>query len=77
MQDSGVEWLGDIPAHWKISNVGRHYDIVLGKMLQPYKINENDTLENYLCAVNLGKNQLNINEIGQMWSSESEKKFTL
>ena len=31
---SGVEWLGDVPAHWGVAAVKRHYSIQLGKMLQ-------------------------------------------
>lgn len=33
MKDSGIEWIGDIPAGVPISRVGLHFDIVLGKML--------------------------------------------
>ncbi len=63
------------PPHWKKSKVGNHFDILLGKMLQPVKLKKDDTLENYLCAMNLGKNQLNINNPKQMWFSEYEKKI--
>lgn len=31
---SGVEWLGDVPEHWVVAPVKRHYDVLLGKMLQ-------------------------------------------
>ncbi len=34
MKDSGVEWLGNVPEHWKPIAVKRHYSIQLGKMLQ-------------------------------------------
>ena len=34
MRDSGVEWLGEVPRHWEVSAVKRHYEIQLGKMLQ-------------------------------------------
>lgn len=33
MKNSGIEWIGDIPAGVPISRVGLHFDIVLGKML--------------------------------------------
>ena len=31
---SGVAWLGEVPAHWDVTAVKRHYSIKLGKMLQ-------------------------------------------
>jgi len=34
MKDSGVEWLGEVPAHWGTASVKRHYSVQLGKMLQ-------------------------------------------
>lgn len=37
MKDSGVEWVGAVPAHWPISKIGLHYEVVLGKMLDGAK----------------------------------------
>ena len=34
MKGSGIEWLGEIPAHWGIAPVNRYYSVQLGKMLQ-------------------------------------------
>ena len=33
MKDSGVEWLGEIPAHWEVVPVHFRYEVALGKML--------------------------------------------
>lgn len=74
MKDSGIEWIGKIPADVSVSNVKKFYDITLGKMLQPKKENNDDTLENYLCAANLGNNVLKIGEMKQMWVSSKEKE---
>ena len=30
LRPSGVEWLGDIPAHWEVVRLGRHIDLVTG-----------------------------------------------
>ena len=49
------------------------YDVTLGKMLQPEKQEETDTLENYLCAANLGNNTLKLNVLKQMWFSQKDK----
>lgn len=37
MKDSGVPWLGEVPAHWALSKLGHHYEVVLGKMLDGAK----------------------------------------
>lgn len=74
MKDSGVEWIGEIPAHWSISKVRMFYDVVLGKMLQPDQKTESDTFENYLCAANVGNNALKLDTLKQMWFSEKDRK---
>ncbi|NLG32869.1 MAG: hypothetical protein GX550_05050, partial [Syntrophomonadaceae bacterium] len=53
MKDSGVEWLGMIPRNWVITKVKYYYDVQLGKMLQPNKKSKRDTLEKYLCTINV------------------------
>ena len=73
MKDSGIEWIGEIPEEWEISKVANFFDIQLGKMLQPEPYTKEDTLENYLCAANLGGNKLKIDDLKQMWFSEGDK----
>lgn len=74
MKDSGIEWIGEIPEHWEVSKVSRYFQIQLGKMLQPNQESETDTLCNYLCAANVGKNVLKLEPLKQMWISEKEKE---
>lgn len=33
MKDSGVEWLGEVPAHWRVCKLSFRYSVELGKML--------------------------------------------
>lgn len=33
MKDSGVEWLGEVPAHWTVCKLSIRYSVELGKML--------------------------------------------
>ena len=73
MKDSGIEWIGEIPEEWDVRKVGYFFDIQLGKMVQPVQINPDDTLENYLCAVNLGGNILKMEPLKQMWFNSYEK----
>ena len=78
MKDSGIEWIGEIPNNVNVSSVKNFYEITLGKMLQPKQENENDTLEYYFCAANLGNNCLKTDDLKQMWFSVKEKeKYSL
>ena len=78
MKDSGIEWIGEIPNNVNVSSVKNFYDITLGKMLQPKQESENDTLEYYFCAANLGNDCLKTNDLKQMWFSVKEKeKYSL
>lgn len=74
MKDSGIEWIGEIPAEWTIAKTSRFFDIQLGKMLQSEKNSENDTYEYYLCAVNVGGNKLKLDNLKQMWFTPEEKR---
>jgi type I restriction enzyme S subunit len=38
MKPSGIEWLGDLPAHWKTPPLYLRYEILLGKMLDEKRI---------------------------------------
>ena len=60
MKDSGIEWIGDIPRNWNIGKVSYFFDVQLGKMLQPVQASEDETLEYYLCAANVGKNKIKV-----------------
>lgn len=73
MKDSRVLWIGEIPADWEIGRVSFFFEAQLGKMLQPRKATDLDTFEYYLCAANLGKNELKLEPLKQMWFSPSEK----
>jgi type I restriction enzyme S subunit len=37
-KDSGVEWLGEIPAHWNLAPVYARYEVALGKMLDAKRV---------------------------------------
>ena len=38
--DSGVEWIGDYPKSWRISNVGRHFNIERGRVISKIEISD-------------------------------------
>ncbi|EGH71681.1 restriction endonuclease subunit S [Pseudomonas syringae] len=37
MEESGVEWLGEVPAHWQVCKLSFRYSVELGKMLDEKK----------------------------------------
>jgi type I restriction enzyme, S subunit len=53
MKDSGVEWLGEIPAHWELSSIGKLFEVKLGKMLNSKVRNDNEIIKPYLRAANI------------------------
>ena len=74
MKDSGIEWIGEIPAGVPISRVGLHFDIVLGKMLCSAPVDDNYTLESYYCAADVHFEGLSNGEKKEMWFSPDEKE---
>lgn len=74
MKDSGIEWIGEIPAGVPISRVGLHFDIVLGKMLCSSPVDDNYTLESYYCAADVHFEGLSNGEKKKMWFSPDEKE---
>ena len=58
MKDSGNPWFGQIPTDWKLSRVGLHFSIILGKML---------------CAADVHFDGVADGERKKMWFSPIEK----
>jgi type I restriction enzyme S subunit len=75
MKDSGIDWIGAVPDHWKITRIGHLYTSILGKMLAPVKKNETDSLENYICAKDIHFTGINTSDLKRMWFSPVEKKL--
>jgi type I restriction enzyme S subunit len=73
MKDSGIDWIGEVPEHWKVVNIGKIYTSVLGKMVCDRPDNDSYTLENYLSAINVHFDGINFEIEKQMWFSPNEK----
>ena len=71
-KDSGIEWLGKVPAHWTVGRVKRHYAIQLGKMLQPLPRNPQDVLVPYLKARNVQWFGLDTSDVDSMYASSDD-----
>lgn len=38
VKDSGVEWLGSVPSHWRVAPIHSRYEVALGKMLDSKRL---------------------------------------
>lgn len=65
MKPSGVEWLGDIPAHWEVCALGYRYEVQLGRMLNADRaIGEH--LKPYLRVFDVQWGQISIDDLPTM-----------
>jgi type I restriction enzyme S subunit len=74
MKDSGVEWIGPIPSHWKMPRLDSRFDIVLGKMLDEKRI-EGASLHRYLRNVDVQWDCINTDALPTMdiYPEEAER----
>lgn len=71
-KDSGIDWLGRIPAHWVAAPLYAHYEVALGKMLDERSIT-GDWLLPYLRNVDIQWGKVNLSELPQMDIRPSER----
>ena len=62
---SGVEWLGDVPAHWDVSSLRFRYSQCLGKMLDSKRITGAHLLP-YLRNIDIQWDQINASDLPKM-----------
>jgi type I restriction enzyme S subunit len=74
MEDSGVEWIGEIPEHWTVGKVSYAFDIVLGKMIQPLSRSIADQLVPYLKANNIQDGFISYKKRDEMFANPKEIK---
>ena len=74
MRDSGIDWIGEIPEHWKVTVLRRFATIILGKMLQPNAKSDDDTLEQYICAKDVHFEGIDFSDLKKMYFDKNEKE---
>ena len=74
MKYSGNEWINYIPWHWTTVQLRRVYAVILGKMLSPASINNQDSYEEYVCAKDVHFDGVDLSSLKKMWFSQMEKK---
>lgn len=75
--DSGVEWLGEIPRHWKTPPIYARYEIQLGKMLDERQITGTQ-LRKYLRNVDVQWGKINTEDLPEMdFSPDDRERYSL
>jgi len=77
MKDSGIEWLGELPAHWELAPIYARYEVQLGKMLDAKRIT-GEHLAPYLRNVDVQWDSINLDNLPMMDFTPTDRaKFTL
>ena len=71
-KDSGVEWLGEVPEHWKVRPVKHLYNARLGKMVQPQQKSDEDILVPYHRAQTVQWERVEYDQVESMWANPAE-----
>ena len=71
MKDSGIPWMGEIPAHWEIKKIKYIANLTLGKMLTGEDKGGN-FLKPYLRAQNISWFKCDTSDVKEMWFSQSD-----
>jgi len=65
MKDSGVEWIGSVPDHWRVCAINHRYEVELGKMLDEKRIT-GEYLAPYLRNVDVQWGRINTTDLPKM-----------
>ena len=77
LKSSGLDWLGDIPAHWETPPVYARFEVQLGKMLDEKKI-KGTHLAPYLRNVDVQWGTINVSSLPEMdFDDESRTRYSL
>lgn len=71
LKPSGVEWLGDIPAHWKVQRLKNIAAVVLGKMLTTTSKGAG-SFKLYLRSTNVQWRTPDVSDMKEMWFANGE-----
>jgi type I restriction enzyme, S subunit len=63
MKDSGIEWLGQVPAHWGVARCGRHLAVLSGFAFPSTGFSSDPSLPKLLRGVNVGVGSLRWDDV--------------
>ena len=77
MKPSGIDWLGNIPAHWKLAALGHRYEVQLGRMLNAGRA-EGENLKPYLRVFDVQWGQINTEDLPVMdFPPDAQERYRL
>jgi type I restriction enzyme, S subunit len=63
MKDSGVEWLGGVPAHWRVGGCGFHIAVLSGFAFPSSGFTQDESATRLLRGINVGVSRLKWDEV--------------
>lgn len=77
MKPSGIDWLGDIPAHWDVVATGYRYEVQLGRMLNGERAS-GDNLKPYLRVYDVQWQNINTYDLPTMdFPLDAQRRYRL
>jgi type I restriction enzyme, S subunit len=77
MEDTGIEWLGEVPQHWEVRRVGYRYEVQLGRMLNEERA-QGENMKPYLRVVDVQWNSINVHDLPQMdFPADAQARYRL
>lgn len=73
-KDSGVPWLGQVPVHWDVLALKRHFDVTLGKMVTKEGDEDDRAIFPYLRSANVQAGRVSLDDVKRMWLASEERK---
>jgi type I restriction enzyme S subunit len=74
MKDSGVEWIGEIPAHWEVKRLKYFSKVQSGVTLGKVYLNKNLLAFPYLRVANVQLGYFDLQEVAQIFLPKAEAK---
>ena len=72
MKDSGIEWLGEVPAHWRVGKSGFHLSILSGFAFPSSGFTDDQNATKLLRGINVGVSRLKWDETVYWRRSEGD-----
>lgn len=75
MKDSGIEWLGQIPAHWEIGRVGHFVDILAGFTFPSAGYVDDEPEPRLLRGINVGVGRIRWDDVVRWPASQTPELY--
>ena len=72
LKPSGIEWLGEVPAHWEVQRLKNVANVVLGKMLTTEAKGRDGDFKPYLRSTNVQWIKPDVRDVKEMWIAKAE-----